>query len=116
LKWKKKPLNDRTWALAKIEFCEALSDVGIVNKLTTAEAGLINNTAVGRTTTEADMRAKMQRNLGESFGTLVCAVTIKSDTMDALSKSLTAVTAANINLTTTNFELSATILKLTNQL
>jgi len=116
LRWKKKPIRDRTWALAKKEFREALSDVGIINKLTTAESGLTANAVLGTSTPEDKVRAEMQRELGESFDTLACAATIKSDTMDALSKSLAEVTSANNKLTATNAELSATILKLTNQL
>jgi hypothetical protein len=117
LKWKKKPLASRTWPLAKTEFRDALSDVGVINKLTTAEAGLTANSAVNRRkTTEASVRAEMQRDLGESFDTLACAATIKSDTMDALSKSLSEVTAANGKLASANADLTATIVRLTNQL
>ena len=100
----------------KKEFREVLSDVGIINKLTTTESILTANAVIGKSTAEDTVCAKMQRDLGKSFDALACAATIKSDTMGALSKSLAEVTAANIKLTTTNSKLSATISELTNQL
>ena len=36
LRWKKKTIRDRTWELTKKEFREALADVSIINKPTTA--------------------------------------------------------------------------------
>ena len=116
LKWKEKPLLDRTWALTEIIFLEALSGVRTINKMTTSEAGLTANAAVSRTTVKADIRAEMQSNLGEYVDTLACAATIKSNTIDALCNSLAEVTTANFKLTTTKAELSAIILKLANQL
>jgi hypothetical protein len=51
-------------------------------------------------TANANICNDIQRDLGESFGTLACAATIKSNTTDVLSKFLAEVTTANVKLTT----------------
>ena len=52
LKWKSKRLNNRRWKPAKIWFCNALTDIDAINKLTSGEAGLTANAAVGRSNSE----------------------------------------------------------------
>ena len=87
-----------------------------INKPTAGEASLTANAAVGRSNAESLIFQEMQRDIGESFGTLAMAAVAKNETFYSLTKSISDLTAANVKLTSSNAELSVAVKKLTNQL
>ena len=103
--WKKKPVTDRTWKKAKRHFRTALADATGIQKLTTAGSGLMANSALKQTRTPAPkaiedkVRLEIAQQLGESFDNLALAATMKSDTIDSLTRSVADLTATNTKLT-----------------
>ena len=115
-RWKKKSLTDRGWKDAKKYFCTALKDVSEITRLTTSESGLIEKSTVKKDNMEDKIREEIVEKFGKLFNTLALAATMKSDTIEALVKSISDLTKSNIALTKSNADLAATNKNLTTQL
>ena len=108
LMWKKMSRANLNCKYGKKYFRAALGDVEDINKLTIGESGLTANNVSNMQSTQQKVRDKMAEKLGESFDNLTMAVTEKIETIDAMAQSIS-------KLTSSNYELTATIKKLTYQ-
>ena len=96
MKFKTVSAANRTWKKGKDYFIEALADTEDIKKAT-GEEGLYANYATRKNIgphIEQKVREEMATNLGESFETLACAATIKSDTMDNHTRIITTLSAS----------------------
>ena len=94
-KWTKNPRLDRGWAEAKKYFCEALTDVKAINKITTGE------TNFGPNAVEELRMSEVSDMIGQSMDNLALAAVTKQATSDMLAQTNTTLAKANAEQKTT---------------
>ena len=103
-RFKNLPPGDRTWAKGKAYFRSVLTMLKDIAK-SAGEDGLYANSAMRHAApaqVEQKVREEIASKLGESFESLACAATIKSDVMDNHSRIIAALTKTNAELVATN--------------
>ena len=113
-RFKHLPSGDRTWEKGKVYYRAAFRMLKDMEKAA-GEEGLYANGAVRQgilANAEQQARDEMATKLGESFDTLACAATIKSDVMESHTKIISTLTATNAELVATNKVLVAQLASL----
>ena len=113
-RFKHLPSAERTWEKGKVYYRAAFRMLKDMEKAA-GEEGLYANGAVRQgilSNAEQKARDEMATKLGESFDTLACAATIKSDVMDSHTRIISTLTATNAELVATNKVLVAQLASL----
>ena len=111
MRFKKLAAANLTWAKGKQWFRDALAENEDIEKATVEDAGIYANTATRQKNSEASVEQKVREEkaekLGESFETLACAATVKSETMDSHAKIIATLSSTNAELVATQSRLVA---------
>ena len=113
---KKKRLTYCGWKDSKKYSCAAIKDVSKITRITTIELRLTTNSTIKKDNMDDKIHVEIVDKFVEAFDTLALAETVKSDTIYALTESISDLTKTNIALTKANVDLSATNKKLTTHL
>ena len=111
IKFEKRDADERTWAIAKKYFRDAIDDLDDEHKAYGMEPGLQANAAAAASQqkTEAEQKASddIANQMSDSFGALASAAFAKAETLDNNEASIASLTKSVAELVATNKSLAA---------